>query len=343
MIVRASPGTSSPRLDRASALGWRDVALDGLSCVLRCVEAVLRWQGLSRDEVAIALGGPVDLLRRRRDGSHYDGHVVVWESADDEHACWDRLSRALGRGTPAILVPDRFHWPGDEFEGARHFHDHAVLAVELRDDVLLVLDIDAPAAGDYMRALPVTRSLRRACARWAVVRQTGRRPPATLERFTAQVLEPSQALLALDRAELRSFGERWRTGGLDDVTAHALHVAALGDFQPVLFLFAEAACRLPDAHALTPLVELARAAARRAKSLGLLLLALHRERSSDAYELALERFDAFGDAVEELWGALASRLGEDPYAPREPAGALEARLRALGSYCFGSTPARDAG
>jgi hypothetical protein len=332
-----------PRFDRASALGWKDVALDGLSCYLRCVEAVLRWQGLDRDEVAIALCGPVDLLRRRRNGSHYDGLVVDWEVVEDGHVCWSRLAGTLARDLPVIITPDRFYWPGDEFEGRRHFHDHTVLAFELCDDVLRVLDTDAPAEHAYVRELPVTIALRRACGRWAVVRAAEGEPPATLEHFIARVLAPSRLLLALDSAELLSFAERWRTRGLDDVTAHALHVAALGDFQPILFLFAEATYRFAGAGVIAPIADTARIASRRAKSLGLLLLALHRESSSDAYEFALPTFELFMDSLDELHDAIARHLGAGACTRHEPAGKFVRRLEELAGYCFMSTAAPGTG
>lgn len=335
-----------PRFDRAGALGWNDVPLDGLNCYLRCVEAVLRRRGHSREEVAAALCGPVDLLRRHRNGSHYDRHEVEWRIAADGREHWGELAATLAAGEPAIVMPDRFHWPGDELEGVDHFHDHTVLAFALDSSTLSVLDTDAPREDDYVREIPVTPQLRRACTRWAVVRavRSASDPPGAGRRsgeerarataeFMARKLEPSPALLGTDHAELAAFGEEWRAAGLRAPLAHALHVAALGDFQPTLFLFAEGAAQVEGAE-LEPVAAASRRAAKRAKSLGMLMLALHREDSPDAYALALGSFDSFLDAVATLRDEIAARLGREPPTPPEPTGAFAARLAGLAAYCF---------
>jgi hypothetical protein len=322
-----------PRFDRADALGWRDVALDGLNCFLRCVESVLRWQGHSREQVAIALSGPVDLLRRRRNGSTYDSLTVEWEIAQDGGEHWDRFTATLRAGTPLILMPDRFYWSEDELAGHRHFHDHAVLAVKTERGMLHVLDIDASPASGYVRALAITPALRRACTRWGSVRCVDRPPAANLPELTERLLAPSLELLARDLVELRTFAARWRARGLDEVRAHALHVAVLGDFQPVLFLFAEAVVLGEDA-GLAGVAEAAYLAARRAKSLGLVLIALHRQNRSDVYGFALHAFELFVDAAEDLSAALEARLGDAGTLPGESDGALERRLSELAEYCF---------
>lgn len=332
-----------PRFDRAGALGWEDVALDGLSCVLRCVEAVLRWEGRSREQVAIALSGPVDLLRRRRDGSTYDSFTVEWEIAEDGGEHWDRLTATLRAGAPVILMPDRFHWPRDELAGRRHFHDHAVLAVRTERGMLHVLDIDASPACGYERGLEITPALRRACTRWGCVRRVDRGPAASLPELAERLLAPSLELLGGDLVELGAFAARWRARGLDEARAHALHVAVLGDFQPLLFLFAEVLGRSGVAE-LAAAGGAARMAARRAKSLGLVLIALHRERRGEGYELALHAFEQFVDAAADLHGALRQRLGDAGVPPGESDGALERRLSDLAVYCFAaSAPASAVG
>jgi hypothetical protein len=326
-----------PRFDRSVALGWCDVALDGLSCYLRCVEALLLWMGHTSDAVAVALAGPVDLLRRASCGSQFDSHAVRWAIAEDGSDHWERLAQTLSRGTPAMLMPDRFYWPADEYEGRRHFHDHVVLAVALEGNLLHVLDTDGSPREDYIRAIAVTPAVQRACTRWGVLRPTSGRPPATLCEYSARTLTQSLALLELDTVELRSFGAHWRTSGLDEQSAHALHVAVLGDFQPALFLFAEAAERFDGASSLAGVTGAARSAARRAKSLGLLLLALHRKRSTDAYALALDAFDAFAASAETLRDALALQTGAPQAPPPPPTGAFELRLTELARYCFDSS------
>lgn len=55
-----------PVFDPARSLGWRTGPLDGLSCLLRCTEAVLRAQGFAPLDVARALALPVDLTGGRR-------------------------------------------------------------------------------------------------------------------------------------------------------------------------------------------------------------------------------------------------------------------------------------
>lgn len=331
-----------PRLERAGALGWSDVALDGLNCYLRCVESVLRWQGLSGDELALALVGPVDLLRRARSGSEYDSHTVEWQIAEDGCEHWELLAQTLTAGIPVVLMPDRFGWPGDEFEGRRHFHDHTVLAYAVTDHTLSVLDTDASPAAEHVREVPITPGLRRACTRWGVVRAVAS-ASRTVTRLHERLVRPSLPLLAQDIPELRSFAEQWHAEGLDDLSAHALHIAVLGDFQPVLFLFAEAGSRLGGLGAgakLDSVFVSARKATRRAKSLGLLLLALHREPSSDAYMLALANFELFLESLEGLHEAIVTTLGER-FTSVEADGAFGRRLQELARYCFDSTSARE--
>lgn len=330
------------RFDRATALGWNDVALDGLSCYLRCVEAVLRWRGASREEVAVALGGPVDLLRRGRSGSTYDAHTVEWRVAGDGREHSDLMVETLRAGEPVILMPDRFFWPGDELEGRRHVHDHMVLAYEYEDGVLRVLDTDAPVEAGHVRWLPAEPDLWRACTRWGVVRPTAGTAPRSAAEFAPRVLGPSLELIGADLPELRLFGEQWQLNGLEPPLAHALHVAVLGDFQPTLFLFAEAGRCLEGGGAPEAVVEPAAAAARRAKSLGLLLLALHREGSPDAYAVATGAFDRFLGSVEELAGAIAAELGTELPAAPEPTGFVRRRLQDLAGYCFEEEPSAAA-
>jgi hypothetical protein len=329
-----------PRFDSATALGWSDVALDGLSCYLRCVEAVLRRRGHSAAEVAVALGGPVDLLRRGRSGSSYDAHVVEWQVADDGREHCRRLAELVRSGEPAIVMPDRFFWPGDELQGRHHFHDHMVLAFALEDDVLSVLDTDAPSERGHVRRLPVDPNLWRACTRWGVVRPTAGAGPRSAAEFAARVLGPSLRLLSVDLAELRSFAGRWHAEGLDETRAHAMHVAVLGDFQPTLFLFAEAARGLEGGgELLASVVEPALRAAKSAKALGLLLIAIHRRPSARAYADAVGAYDRFLDAVDLLLDAIVDRLGVAHPPPAIPTGRVEQRLRELVRYCFSEEPA----
>jgi hypothetical protein len=172
------------------------------------------------------------------------------------------------------------------------------------------------------------------------VTPTSAQPTRWRDELEQRMLVRSLELLDDDLPELRAFGDDWKANGLDDPTARALHIAALGDFQPLLFLFAEALDRSAGT-APPALVHAARAAAKRAKSLGLLLIGLHRERSPDAYELAVGSYDLFVEAAAALRDELAGALGT-PAADRAPSGAFHRRLLDLRRYCYGG-PAEPSG
>lgn len=147
--------TTTPRFDQLGALGWQDRALDGLNCVLRCVESVLHFRGLDPLAVARALNGPVDPVGRDL-AKDFDGCRVDYRTEfDDGGRNVPFVLERLGAGEPVMVLPDRFHLPGDVYEGRFHFHDHAVLAVDWasRDSVMTVLDTDADPADGFHAAL----------------------------------------------------------------------------------------------------------------------------------------------------------------------------------------------
>lgn len=133
-----------PVFDPARSLGWRTGPLDGLSCLLRCTEAVLRAQGFAPLDVARALALPVDLTGGRREPARFRSGRLSWRNAVDGREHWGELTRLVTEGSPVILMPDRFYWPGDEFEGRHHFLDHMVLVIGATATELEVLDTDAP-------------------------------------------------------------------------------------------------------------------------------------------------------------------------------------------------------
>ena len=142
-----------PVLDPNRSLGWNDGPLDGLSCLLRCVESALRAQGFDNLQVAQALALPLDLRGERRAPARYRHGRLDWRNATDGREHWAEFTALVGSGTPCVLMPDRFYWPDDEFEGVEHFLDHMVLAVAHDGELLEVLDTDASAA-DWLTFQP---------------------------------------------------------------------------------------------------------------------------------------------------------------------------------------------
>jgi hypothetical protein len=322
----------APVFDPEGSLGWRDIPLDGLNCYLRCVEAVLRAEGHDSTGLVRVMGGPVDLLRRSRIGSQFAGRHVAWRFDDGTPAHFSGLLAAVRAGQPVIVVPDRYHWPGDELEQRDHHFDHAVLVIGAGSGEITFLDTDAPAEADWRRSLPIDERLRSACARWGTLEHDG--PPPGPELDVARLARESLELLALDVPALRGFAAELRLNGLDSVSGRALHVAVLGDFQPVLFLFA-AALELSSDPAAARLLEPARRAAAKAKILGLVLLGLHRDGSAAAYDLCIGAFDALVVALDVLGEALAHAVGsQPPISAAGDSGPVTERLMGLITFCF---------
>ena len=318
-----------PRFDPDSALGWDAIGLDGLSCFLRCVEAVLQSRGCSRDDVAQALVGPVDLLRSRSTDFAFRGCEIVWHKVADGRDHWDEIVRLVGEGEPLVLMPDRFFWPHDELHRAHHFQDHMVLAVECDQEHLTVLDTDAPPSEGFVRVMPVTDEVRRACVRYGVV--VSRSPePLTLPHLVTEILAPSIPWLDRDLASLRHFHETWTAEDIDDTTARALHIVVLGTCQPTFFVLATCLRSLGQGELAATAATAATAdqAARRAKQVGVLLLAMHAQHTASMQALCR---NAFGQLIDELDVLLDSMRRMSPVgvaadAEPRPADATE-RLR----------------
>ncbi|SCL18057.1 Glutamate-1-semialdehyde aminotransferase [Micromonospora inyonensis] len=318
--------------DPALSLGWEGSPIDGLSCLLRCVEAVLRARGLTRLEVARALALPVDLAGRRRQPGRFRSGWLAWRNAVDGRTHWDEFRRLVRSGQPVLLMPDRYYWPGDEFEGRRHFLDHMVLAVGLNDTRLVVLDTDAPPADDYRRPLAVTPELMRGACRFATIHFAS--PRDTAETLRETLLAPGADWLSADMPAVSGFAESWRKQGLTGPLARGLHVVALGEIQPNLYLTSVAVAEeFPDVTAA------AGRAAAGARHLGRLLLAAHRyagDRPDDrsVYEPAIDSFLRLRTALDEYTDVVHHRLGR--YRTQRPGDpeALWKRVARTSRWCF---------
>lgn len=327
-----------PVFDPETALGWSDIALDGLSCFLRCVESVLQHRGYSPTDVAQALALPLDLLRRRRTDFELDQCKIRWSKTKDGRRHWPVVRDLLESGELVVLMPDRFYWPGDEFEGRRHFHDHMVLLYAVRENVLSLLDTDAPADQGFTRAVEVDGTASRAFTRFAVVESVSPPGPEPAERFAARVLRPSQRSLREDLPHLESFARSWREHDMNDVTARALHVAVLANVQPQLFALAETIDRLGFGEFDALQGQLRRSAAR-AKQTGLLLLALHRNHTAEDEVLVREIFEDLLNELSTLTDSFIAALGAEVDGERHPRdddvpSAFHERLLSIARSCF---------
>ncbi|WP_225827700.1 hypothetical protein [Streptomyces naphthomycinicus] len=335
-----SEAAGGPRFDPATALGWHDVGLDGLSCFLRCVEAVLAHHGRSPREIAASLATPLDLTRSdpgRGPFGDFPGCRLEWRTVPGGIG-WDELATLLRRHRYPVLSPNGLHWPGDEFNGVGPAHHHMVLAVRLDDGGLEVLDTDAPPDDGFRRPLPLTDSLRRAFDRVAVVepRPVPRDddPVATAERL----LGGGTRRLAADLSELAGFRALWLRQPLPETLARGLHVFVLGDVQPQLFTLARALDFLA-APGLGPVVGALETAAHRAKKLGIMLTGLHRFRSRQVYTLCLEEFESLEGALHSVLAALSAHAGETvPRTPPAEPRRLAARLAEVTEWSFGLPP-----
>ncbi|MDN3270115.1 hypothetical protein [Streptomyces sp. MA15] len=340
MSDRTAGGTRPFTFDPATALGWKNIGLDGLGCFMRSVEAVLLQRGHSADAVARGLAIPLDLVRRGEwygPMSRFPACVVRWQTAGigAGRRQWPRVAELVGSGQPVVLMPDGHHWPGDDHEGREHYHHHMVLAHRLDDRGLHILDTDAPAEDGYRRVLPITDALRKACTRYAVVERIA--PPDTRrpQEVAAALVPRSLVPLAEDIAELRAFhGEVWSGARLPLLLAKGMDVWVLGDVQPQLFLLGYALAGAEQPH-VAEVSRAALAAAGRAQKLGLLLLGLHRFRSEGVYAMAHEEIASLADVLEELLEAMCRHTGTlRPHAQGDGT-RLVRRLRGETEWCFG--------
>jgi hypothetical protein len=322
-------------LDPNRALGWRSIGLDGLGCYLRSVEAVLIQQGYEAGQVATGLAQPLDLVRRGGwygPVSDYPACRLRWHDKEFGRDAWPHIELVLGRGGAVILMYDGYHWPGDPYEGAHHYHHHMVLAHRLDGATLHLLDIDAPAAAGYRSTVPLNESVIAACKRYAVFERVT--PPGLLAPpAVAESVAGSVRSLAEDIVELDAFHRLvWTGGELTPILAKGLHVLVLGDIQPQLFLLGQALGAAGENEVARALL----AAAGRAQKLGLLLIGLHRFNSGGIYEIAHEELPALVRSLESLLESMCSVNGvERPRIDATDGSRFVRRLLGETQWCFG--------
>jgi hypothetical protein len=293
------------RFDRHGAVGWRDIALDGLNCYLRGIEAILRAAGYTLDDVVEEMGGAIT------DRFEQDGKAFVrlnrcetrWSIAPPGLHRWAVVEACVSAGEPVVIWPDGFYWPGGRFEGRRHIHNHAVLAVGFEGGSLHCLDIDAADADGYQAAVPVTDDTKRACTRILrvdVVAPARRLRASAMDRLIGASIRP---LTRLARATA-AYASWWAVNPRRRL-ATSLDIWALSDVQPQLFLFS-CICRRFGYDALATR---SIAAATQAKKVSLFVDALNQCRPVAPYDLC-------GDDI----ALLAERLAAVEHAAREAVG-----------------------
>ncbi|MFD9792924.1 hypothetical protein ACFWXK_18450 [Streptomyces sp. NPDC059070] len=336
--------TAVPRFDQLGALGWQDRALDGLNCVLRCVESVLASRGLGPQEVARALNGPLDPVGRDL-AKDFDGCRVEYRTEfDDGSRNVPFVLERLGEGEPVMVLPDRFHLPGDVYEGRFHFHDHAVLAMDWSpsDGVLSVLDTDADPADGFRRRWTLTPALHALFTWVGTVTTTGEPDRRTPQEYFADRLDRDTALFSVGARALDGLFDELTGTGLSAVTARALHVLVLGDIQPQLFIYANALA-VPRADGapldLPPELAAVRTAALEArvhaKRLGIALIAAHEKPDPLAvYPRVLPLSRPLRASLHRLREALVAAGGREGPADPGAVDRLRARFAHIEGICF---------
>ncbi|GAB3213769.1 hypothetical protein ACQEU5_22325 [Marinactinospora thermotolerans] len=332
---------TTPVFDPERSLGWRDGPLDGITCLLRCVEAVLRSRGYGPIDVARCLGGELDLLGRDM-ALEFPGCRLGWRFADHGAQNWPFVVERVGAGEPVIIMPDLYHYPGSYYEGLYHYHDHAVLAVgwDPGSETLAVLDTLAPPDEGYRRELPKTPQLVASCTRVTRVEVTAEADRRPSRDYAAEQIERHTATVAADARALRRLLDSFAATGMDGVTARAVNLLVLGHLQPLLFLFGSSI----DADADARLLDVRRAAlsaATKAGWFGRALIVGHNDHVDPAphYRRALTIAPGMLDALDNLADAM-SRAGGDARVSVERADAADAalhtRFREIVHICYSS-------
>lgn len=328
--------------DPTVALGWKSIGLDGLGCFLRSVEAVLVGHGYGSREIAQGLAVPLELVRRGAwfgPMSEFPACTVRWHLTElgDGARQWPLVAETLGDGAPVVLMPDGYHWAGDQYQGREHFHHHMVLAHRLDEGGLHLLDTDAPAAEGYRRTVEVDDELRRSCSRVALVEDIAPPRARSAEEMAEALLPSSLPALAEDIAELRAFhGRVWSGGPLSTLVAKGIDVLVLGDIQPQLFLLGHALADA-DQESVRRVSAAALTAAARAQKLGLLMMGLHRFQAEGVYGVAHEEISLLADSLDGLLDEMHRWHGsERPPAVGADGAHITRRLLGETQWCFGA-------
>ncbi|WP_018505376.1 cysteine peptidase family C39 domain-containing protein [Parafrankia discariae] len=329
-----------PRFDQRGALGWHDRALDGLNCVLRCVEAVLRFRGLGPLAVARALNGALDPVGRDL-AKDFDGCRVHYRTSfDDGTRNLPFVLERVTAGEPVMVLPDRFYLPGDVYEGCHHFHDHAVLAIDWSEpeSVLTVLDTDANPANGFRSRWRLDDTICKLFTWVGTVELTDEPDERPAAEYFAERLQRDSSLFGTGATALGALLDELTETGLGLVSARALHVLVLGDIQPQMFIYGHALA-VDDDTPLPPVLAEVRAAALearvRAKRLGIGLIAGHEaDDPQAAYPRVLQLARPLRASLERLRTALVAAGGfpgeDDPTALDR----LKGRFDHIARTCF---------
>lgn len=324
-----------PVMRRDGAVGWRDVALDGLTCYHRCVEAILRGHGCTADEVTDELGGAVT-DRLGSDGKPFlrlRGSTARWLIADPGHDNWAVVQERLDHGRPVVIWPDGFYWPGDHFQGRRHAHHHAIVAVGIEAGALRYLDIDADEADGYAAAVPVTAQTRQACTRVLDITAVAR-SPALRAGDARRMIRASVRPLAKFADSGYALAAWWSADPARPLV-RAADLWVLGDVQPQVYLLARIARRFGH----DELADRGFAAAAQAKKISLFLYGLRGLKPRPPYDLCHDDIVRLADQLAAVARAASGTAGApDPAAaPGRPADVwLWHRLDALARWHFGT-------
>jgi hypothetical protein len=181
------------------------------------------------------------------------------------------------------------------------------VACALVGPVLRVLDTRAPE-DNFVKLIPVDEAVMRAVINVGIVNAP--EPPArgTPGEIADEIFPESIPQLAHDIAALRAWLRTWDTIPWDLVQARSLHMTAIGDFQPQLFVVANALAGDAPA-ALATVRQACAAASTAARDLAFRLIALHQYENAAMYRGARRQMSKFIDSLEPVFGSLCAERG----------------------------------